>query len=311
MRDLKRLAGLFAEYQIHPLRQYGETSPLRVFQARYPESYYSEQADYLLRYQHYTPKRRGADLPWWGEKYFSLESGYRVMVISNNSSAKDAGSVVFFAHLMNLVEEKAEFDEYLQKVAENYRVQFNSWHKIKNQFREWKLDFDYLYITDASKVYQGSSEEEVDDEKSRELLLQEIETCEPDLCIILGGTPLAIIDKKMAYSAIVDKGDYITIGKYKTVVSPYPAGNGVSQKNFAERLVKASTLINNAFKVETRCYVEEKKVAAESKPQQDAAKKAVSEAKPVQEAKKTQTDQKSASQTKVSQSSKSKNQRKH
>lgn len=92
---LTQLSQLFAQYKIYPDEKFTSDSPLRYFQKLYPNNYYSIQTQDFIKIHNYEPTKRGADLPWWGKNYFIENSEFKVMIISQDSLSKDAGSIVF------------------------------------------------------------------------------------------------------------------------------------------------------------------------------------------------------------------------
>lgn len=242
---MKQLTQLYADYKIYPLEYYKYDSPVRVFQSLYPNDHFSQDIEGFLQGHDYQKERRGADLPWWGKKYFSDEEGKRTLIISQDSLAKDAGSVVFFAHLMNSVDSVQEYKKYCEQLNENQSFRYSSWNKIRNQIKSWGLNFDFLFITDAAKVYKDDSLNSFDRKKSKDLLEKEIEMCNPDFLILLGGAPLSLLRKDLNYRDVVEKSENISIIGRKTVVTPFPSGNGLTQENFEDRMEKATVLIKS------------------------------------------------------------------
>lgn len=96
-------------------------------------------------------------------------------------------------------------------------------------------------------MYKEGSWKSFDRVKSKELLEKEIEICNPDLLILLGSAPLRPLQTKARYSEVVDAGEYIVIKDIKAVVTPFPSGNGLTQKKFGERMHKATELIKDAI----------------------------------------------------------------
>ncbi|QGQ93821.1 hypothetical protein EHS13_02315 [Paenibacillus psychroresistens] len=239
---IKGLSKVYEPYCIFPAIKYLNDSPVKVFQRQYPSCHYSHQIQEFLTNHNYPSIRKGADLPWWGKHYFSTEKGKRVFIIAQDSKAQDAGSVVFFAHLLAHIHDRASYTAYNKELNLNQRFRFASWNRIKQQLSDWELDLDFVFITDASKVYEVNSDN-FNKPKSRELLLQEIEFCDPDLLILLGGAPLSLLRKDLIYSNVVECGEFINIAGKKAAVSPFPSGNGLTQPNFELRKQKASELI--------------------------------------------------------------------
>lgn len=241
--NLIELSNIFSRYKIYPVSKYISGSPVRCFQRLFHQNYYTSQVETFLQSHTYKPVQRGADLPWWGSKYFTDESGYRVMIVSQDSLAKDAGSIVFWACLYSLVDSEGEYSKFTQCLGEKKPFRFNNWKKIHDQLSEWNIDLQFCYITDASKVYKEGSwkDRDFDKIKSKKLLEEEIEYCEPDLLILLGSTPLAILDKNLSYRDVV--GTQIYINSFKCIISPFLTGNAPTQSNFKSRLKEASELI--------------------------------------------------------------------
>lgn len=245
-KDINRiikLSNIFSQYKIYPVGKYISGSPVRCFQRLFHQNYYTSQIETFLQSHAYKPVQRGADLPWWGSKYFTDESGHRVMIISQDSLAKDAGSIVFWSCLYSLVNSEEEYSKFTQCLGEKKTFRFNSWKKIYDQLSEWNIDLQFCYITDASKVYKEGSwkDGDFDKIKSKKLLEEEIEYCKPDLLILLGSAPLAILDKNLSYRDVV--GTQIDINGFKCIVSTFLTGNALAQPNFKNRLKEASELI--------------------------------------------------------------------
>lgn len=243
------LADLFANYSIYPKACFSEGTPVSLFRLMYPDNHYCYDLGTFLEHQAYEPKKRGADLPWWGSHYFGEDKKLRVMIISQDSLSKDAGSIVFFAHLMEVVKNESEYRSYTAKLKDNRPFSFKSWQKIKTKILSWGINLDFLYITDGAKVYKDNSWKDRDFNyfKSKELLESEIRFCDPDLLIILGAQSLHLLDRSQNYKEAVESGSDIPILGKRTVVAPFLCGNGPSQKNFNERLLAASKAIKKVF----------------------------------------------------------------
>ena len=102
-----------------------------------------------------------------------------------------------------------------------------------------------MYITDAVKVYKKDSwkDKNFDRQKSKKLLEDEIEFCNPGLIIILGKSPLCLLDKTKNYASVIESGKPILIQSKKCIVAPFLIGNGPTQPNFKQRLEIATYLI--------------------------------------------------------------------
>jgi len=250
MEKIEELAKLFAKYKIYPKSCYDKYSPVKVFQRMFPENHYSKDLGTFLSYQNYKPVQRGADLSWWGKNFFTGETGRRVLIVSQDSNYKDAGSVVLAAFLFPVVNSSVQYQKFVHEMDVERYFGFSRYKRIKDQLIEWGIDLDFLYITDASKVYKSGSweNEDFDREKSKKLLESEIEFCKPNLIILLGAPALRLLDGNKKYSEIVESGKYIYIKGIKSVVSPFFIGNGIGQPNFDERLKTATRLIKKLMK---------------------------------------------------------------
>jgi len=250
MEKIGELAKLFAKYKIYPKSCYNDYSPARVFQKFFQDNHYSKDLEIFISQQNYEPTQRGADLPWWGKKYFTKERNSRVMVISQDSLAKNAGSIVFASQFFPPDLGPDQYQKFYQKYINKMEVKKyfspNKLRKITDQFIGWEIGFDFLYITDASKVYKKGSRKNFNKEKSKKLLELEIEFCNPDLIILLGAQPLHLLGIK-DYAFVVESGEIITIKNKKCVVAPFFIGNGPAGnrggKGFKKRLEIASNLI--------------------------------------------------------------------
>lgn len=245
MEKIIQLSRLFLDYEIYPKPLFTNETPVKVFQKLYPQNHYSGEVEALLKLHDYNSVRRGSDLPWWGSKYFSEDQGSRVLIISQDSLSSDAGSIVFFANLFPVCNDREDYDWYCKRLSSNQSFRFSSWEKIKELLEQWALDLDFLYITDATKVYKMGSWKDRDFDKirSKKLLEKEITFCKPDLLIILGNAGLSLLLPDVKYGNIVDKGMPISLLGIKTIVSPFPIGNGPAQPNFEKRLQLATNRI--------------------------------------------------------------------
>ena len=137
-QKLMELSDIFIPYKVYPVSKYVPHSALRCFQQLYPEDYYSSQIESFLKVHTYEPAQRGADLPWWGSKYFTDTQGYRVVIVSQDSNEKDAGSVVFFACLYSPIPSEEEYKKFNQCLGKKKVFRYNSsWKKIYNKLIEW------------------------------------------------------------------------------------------------------------------------------------------------------------------------------
>jgi len=249
MKKISELAQFFAKYKIYPKSCYNGCSPVKVFQRMFPEDHYSKDLEMFLSYQNYKFTQRGADLPWWGRKFFTKQVGFRILIVGQDSLAKDAGSIVLFSHLMPIINTEGRYKEYTDKLKLKKPFSFNNWNKIRAQLINWNINLDFLYITDAAKVYKKGSwkNRDFDRQKSKELLETEIEFCNANLIILLGKQPLHLLDKTKNYTSAVEDRIPLLIRGKKCVVAPFFIGNGPvgnrHGKGFKKRLEIASNLI--------------------------------------------------------------------
>lgn len=161
---------------------------------------------------------------------------------------------------MNGIYTRNEFETFENRLDKNQKYGYKRWERVKNQFQEWDLSFEFLYITDAKKVYQNNSlaykhiekdkrKKFLDIPKSKHLLDEEIEFCSPDRIILLGDAPLELLDKSRNYASVVDHDNPIFINNRMCIVSPFPSSRSKSQPRFEQRLANATRLIraNDAF----------------------------------------------------------------
>lgn len=245
---IKILSIEFAQYKTYPLIRFIGDSPLRKFQELYPSNHYSIEIENFLAYHNYDPIRRGADLPWWGKEFFSSKPGFRVMIITRDSLAEDAGSVVLYSHLFPVIEAQGEYYSYANSLNNKQTFSFKSWNTFSAQFCEWGINMDFLYITDAAKVYKINSNTSFDKDKSRCLLKREIEICNPDLVIMLGSSSFELFTKGLKFGEVVENGQAINIQGIKCLVSPFITGQGVTQPRFKEKLSRATDVIKRTIK---------------------------------------------------------------
>lgn len=243
------LAELFKGYYIYPSGSY-PGSFLEHFLHTHPDNHFSKNITTFLSIHNYQQDRIGADLPWWGEKYFSEDAGKRVFIISQDSNSDDAGSVTFYANLMQLMNERL-YKDYVIGFQK-----FNGWKMTKELFELCGINLDFTYITDARKIYpiesikyknDGCETNEIMDYKrkmrrkllcnkinnyiNKELLLKEMKYCKPDLILILGNTGLELLDSKEKLTTILEGNCCITIEGTEYCVAPFPSGaNGIYQK---------------------------------------------------------------------------------
>ena len=246
MNKIVELGKIYAEYEIFSRSTFHMHTPLSVFQDLFPNNHYSKDINTFLEYQDYKATKRGADLPWWGKKYFTLNNDRKYMIISQDSLSADSGSVVFYTHIMQEISNRKAYEHYRSRLSWSYRnFHFGNWTSVKETITNWGVDFDNLFITDASKVYMEESKSKFDKVKSKDLLIEEIKFCKPHILILLGGSPLNILAKEYIYADIVDNARLLEIEGVRTVVCPFPSGQGRSHKHFKARMENATHLLRN------------------------------------------------------------------
>jgi hypothetical protein len=209
MNDLikiKELGELFRPYGIYPQDRFNETTAFKVFQKTHPDHHFAREAQYLIGTQQRHSERIGADLPYWGKNYFSNDHNTRYFVISQDSNSLDAGSIVFYANLMNNEIDPNTIQAYINRYS---LTAFKSWKDARDfLLSDLKLDMDYVYLTDAKKVYPKGKREQNHqadqkqrqkwlaecEEMSRELIFKEISLCSPDVIIAMGSNALRLLN---------------------------------------------------------------------------------------------------------------------
>lgn len=103
---IDELSEMFTEFKVYPLFSYSENTPVRIFKNLYSENYFSKDIKRFLDLHDYKPVRRGANLPWWGKSFFENNNYKKVMIVSQDSLSDDAGSIVFWANLYDVINNK-------------------------------------------------------------------------------------------------------------------------------------------------------------------------------------------------------------
>jgi hypothetical protein len=207
---IKKLGELYKEYGIYPQDRYQKDCALQTFLHTHTEHHFSKEASILLDIQPVQSERVGADLPYWGKKYFSDQSGKRYFLISQDSNSLDAGSIVFYANLMDTPMKNEEVKDY---ISSHSLTPFKSWSTAKKFIiDQLNIDIDFLFITDAKKVYpEGKLNENAQVKQtvrqkwlknnvyqSRELLRREISLAKPDVIVALGNSALELLNANTA-----------------------------------------------------------------------------------------------------------------
>lgn len=155
--------------------------------------------------------------------------------------------VVFGMVVKNVFKNRKQYENYRrQSTLGNFL--FARWDTIKEiLLQKWRLNPDFLYITDALKVYNINSGD-FDEKLSQKLLEEEIEFCNPNLLILLGGAPLELLDSHLQYKEIVESKKIIKIKGINCVVAPFPISQGKTQKNFKQKIEIATEKIRACLK---------------------------------------------------------------
>jgi hypothetical protein len=254
MDDLKKLATLFNEYQIYPKSKYTPGTPLKEFQKLYPNNHYTLEIEQILNEQDYPSIKRGADLPWWGKQFFQNTAGPKIMLIAQDSNASDAGSVVMYSHLFDEVPITSErnYSAFTNKLSSKDLFKYSNWKRAFQQIKDWELDPNHIYFTDAKKVYKNriqGQKDKFDNTSCVYLLEKEIEITKPDYIITLGSqafdllSSTSLFEGKRLYSDAVECGEVIPLKQGKLIVSPFITGQCHTSYNFKNRMRTATELI--------------------------------------------------------------------
>jgi hypothetical protein len=190
----------------------------------------------LLKHQSSTSLRRGADLPFIGDSYFSNKEGIRIMMILQDSKAEDAMSVAFFGPLLTIDIDKRRYLKFREDCKEKLNTRtfnyFNFQH-AKNTFKEWGISNEFLYLTDAKKAYEKGNPNSFDINLSTELIKKEIETTAPDVIIAAGNEAFRIIKSILGLRDADNRvGEVIChLNNTPVVSAPFMTGNGVLGSN--------------------------------------------------------------------------------
>lgn len=213
------LGKMFNNYKIYPQSRYKENTALKRFQETHPKDHYALEVQFLLKQQDEYSDRIGADLPYWGAKYFSNEKRKRYFIIFQDSNSRDAGSIVFYANLMNQNMTASEVNQYIRQ---NELTPFRSWNDAKELlFNNLEIDINFVYLTDAKKVYpegkieaNKSAEQrerqkwlQSETELSRQLIYEEIAICSPDIVIALGSNAQMLLNPNTPSQSEILAGD--------------------------------------------------------------------------------------------------------
>ncbi|MEQ6377440.1 hypothetical protein RZN22_13425 [Bacillaceae bacterium S4-13-58] len=283
---ITELSLLFKE--IYPISCYTEETAVHKFlnpkdkyDQLFDKDHYRNDIRLFLKQHQYKQIRIGADLPWWGKKYFTSQKGVRVMIISQDSNTPDAGSITCYAHLMRYFK-KAEYSSYIKK---NRLAAFTGWNDVKTLICEAGIDLDFLYITDGRKVYpteslqyknasSDSDEERKFKEKKRKSIIQsmskrhkevnanllksEIKFCDPDVIIALGGVGLFLLDvsknitnllhNELYWAYIEDSSQKYWEEKKRIEIAPFPSGSNNALLGYRSKAINSIRSVIELYK---------------------------------------------------------------
>nr|WP_259548290.1 uracil-DNA glycosylase family protein [Heyndrickxia oleronia] len=246
---LDRLTELYSEYQIASkecLEQ--EKSPYKLIQKHCGHTKYFQSMEQLKEKLPGQSEQRGADLPFWGKKYFSKsEKGLRTMIIAQDSLSEDAGSIVFYAPLLRLNWDKETYHTKFYNHLPKKTFGYNSYQDILFALSSWQLNIDFLYLTDARKVYKSNNlpknQQKIDKVASYEFIKKEIEIVQPHLIYLLGSQAFTLFGYKGELFAEYVGKKFIEIENIPAIVAPFVTGQGKSNKRrFIERFDNTQSL---------------------------------------------------------------------
>lgn len=236
---IAKLGDLYNGYGIYPSECFGESSAVGRIRERFPEDPYLKDLDIFLIRQNRPRNKRGADLPWWDFDYFRPESKKkRIMIFSQDSLSEDAGSIVFYACLMD----KLSPDEFTTFRSQAKIPVFSSWSRAQDMIMSIRR-FGSIFLTDAMKVYKDGSWAigDFDLVKSRQLIQDEIDFCKPDLIVILGQKSCSLILNEN-YSEVVARKILSRDGR-NYLIGPFPS-NQSNKDLFNKRREETLELIS-------------------------------------------------------------------
>lgn len=232
MEKVSKLAQRFAKYKIYPKEKFTVDTAAGWFLENSDNYYAQDLRNDFLPEQNYQSEKRGADLPFWGKDYFSGRKGERIFIVTQDSQTPDAGSIVFWAHLFGDSDLYKRFKNALGKNSEAL-LRYD-----KFILEECKLNLDFLYITDAKKVYQDNSWKKFDYRQSQKLLEEEIKFCQPDVIIFLGSAGLELLEEKRKLADYYQSNEAIKIKGIDCFVFPFSTGNGLIWKKKYQKEVE-------------------------------------------------------------------------
>lgn len=214
------LSSLFSDYKIYPQDDYTSKKSFKLYENEFPNDPYVKDVNFILSSQD-KKSEFCADLPWWGANYFDQSTGKRIMAISQDTNAPEAGSIALHSHLMG-------------KNSLGLEIENDKWKNMKffkEFFDKFLNDYNYLYVTDARKV-RKKNKGPFNNEESMVLLQKEIRICNPDLIIVFGtGTANRLglkysASRKIKIKDIQNFRNPIAYNGRKYIISPFLTGQG-------------------------------------------------------------------------------------
>jgi hypothetical protein len=248
---LDRLTELFCEYQIASKECLDhEKSPYMLIKKHCGHTKYFQSIEQMKWMLPDKSEQRGADLPFLGEKYFSKsEKGLRTMIIPQDSLSEDAGSIVFYAPLLRLNWDKETYNTQFYTHLPKKTFGYSSYQDVLFALNSWQVDLDFLYLTDARKLYKANNlpkkQQKIDKVASYDFIKKEIEIVQPHLIYLLGSQAFTLFGyKRELYAEYVGK-KIIEIENTPAIVVPFVTGNGNKGSNkdrFVERFENTQAL---------------------------------------------------------------------
>lgn len=198
---------------------------------------YFSLTENFIKKQDDLSQRRGADLPYIGENYFTNKEGTRVMMVTQDSDAPSAGSIVFLGPLL---EERYTREEYKRiknkcnKFLKSYQFNAGSYSHALETFDYWNIDISYLYLTDARKVHllNGGG---FDEQESLNMIINEIKAVDPHIIVAAGDIAYNLLRELTECEFTTTNGKVVFHIMNKPVVrAPFFIGRG-RQGNFDEK----------------------------------------------------------------------------
>lgn len=234
---LDRLTKLYSEYQIASKESLeNEKSPYMLIKQLCNHAKYFQSMEQLKERLPDKTEQRGADLPFWGEKYFSKNlKGLRTMIIAQDSLSEDAGSIVFYAPLLRLNWDKETYNTQFYNHLSGETFGYTSYRDVLFALNSWQVDIDFLYLTDARKIYKSNNlpkeQQRIDKVASYEFIKKEIETVQPHLIYLLGSQAFTLFGYKRELFAEYVGKKTIAIENTPAIVAPFVTGQGKSNKD--------------------------------------------------------------------------------